>query len=426
MKKQLWSSKTAFILASIGSAVGLGNVWRFPYLAARHGGGSFIFPYLAFVFLLGIPILLLEYIVGFKIRKTAYATVKQLNEKYAFLSFVPFLLNFLIFSFYIVITGWTLYYLFSSITGVIPHLETFMHSTSPVFYTLLVAVMTFLVMRLNIREGLEKVNGLGIPILFLSMFAMLAFSAVNLNMSAAIDFIISFDPAVAFLPNNLIMSLSQAIFSLGVGYGLMLTYASYSKRDNLPLSALTVALADVFIASMSLIVLLSVIFTNGLDADQGMTMLFEYIPQVLQEFPLSSLFVPLFFLLLFLTAFTSVISINELLISNIKDLTKMERQKSSFYGIILVFIAALPSALSWNKNINIMGMPFLEFLNDFVLSSFAPLAALLFTVLLITSYKKLDSEAKAELPLILAKPFLFIVKYVAPAVLFVIFIAQFC
>ncbi|MBI2079286.1 sodium-dependent transporter [Candidatus Micrarchaeota archaeon] len=424
--REHWSSRITFILAAIGSAVGVGNIWRFPYLVGENGGGNFVFPYIVLILIFGLSALLLEFIAGSSIKKTALAAFKSLNKKYYYFTFIPLIINFIIFSYYIVVTGWTLFYLLNGLFQLTPNFTDFLASNEPFFYTVAVAILLYLTLHLKVREGLEIVNKYLTPLLFVCILILLVNSIYIFNFDKALSFYLNFNLSQAISPTNLIAVISQIIFSIGVGYGIMFTYASYSENKNIFSSTLAVVLADTLIALLAGLVVFSIVFSTNIDPASGPTLVFVTLPSAFSHFAFGNMLMPIFFFLLFSAAFTSALSMNELLITNMEDQFKFDRKRAAVYSILLILLLSIPSAFSYTKHgLDINGFKFLEFLNDVIVQKFSPLAVLITILYLGWFYKDLEKQSKKQIPFNLTPIFLFLVRYVIPVILGGLFILQF-
>lgn len=422
-----WTNSKTFIIASIASAVGVANIWRFPYMAAENGGGSFIIPYLIGVLLFGVPIMVLEFLVGSKLKKTPICAFKKLIKKYYVLSYIPLLLKFVVASYYVVITGWTLAYFLFSLQGAIPKFSEFIQTDYSLYFTLIVLGLTFAVVRAGVHKGLEKINQYLVPVFLLSL-AVLFFGSISVyGIDAALNYYTTINPEILFSPTTWTLAFSQAFFSLGVGFCLMLTYGGYlRKKTDIISSSWTVSLVDTTIALFAGFMIFTLAFGNGVSIDSGPSLAFDSLPTALNTLPLAQIALPLFFLLLFSAALTSAVSVVEVPLTVVEDEFGLDRKKSVIaLGIFLVF-ASIPSALSYSfYGLELSGMPFLDFLDWGVMGHLSPLAALITTVILAWSYKDLDKQIRYILSPTYSTIFLILVRFLIPVFLTILFLSQF-
>jgi len=424
-----WSGKTAFIIASIASAVGIANIWRFPYMVAENGGGSFIIPYLIGVFIFGIPIMVLEFLVGSSLKKSASTIFKKLTGKYNVLTYFPLILQFIIATYYVVITGWILSYFIFSINFFSP-IPTFANFTSgllPIYSTIAVIILLFLVVKAGVKNGLEKLNYYLVPLFLISFTSIIIASLYVFGVEKPLDFYSTINPIFLFNPNVWILAFTQAFFSLGVGFGLMLTYGSYLKsKINVLTSSIIVSVADTLIALFAGLMIFALVFGNGLSLNSGPSLTFNSLPLAINSLPFAKIILPIFFFLLFSAALTSAVSILEVPLTLIEDKLSFNRSKSSVLLFILLIVFTIPSMLSYSVfSISIYGMPFLDFLDKLLIGKFAPFAALITTVALSWGYKDLDKKSLNIMSKFTSKIFLSLVRYVIPMFLLFLFISQF-
>lgn len=440
-KHEHWSSKLGFILATAGSAVGLGALWRFPYIAGTNGGGAFVLLYLLFTFLLGFPVFIAELIIGRKTQKSAvlaYSTLSNGSENWRGLGWLNFLTSLIILSFYGVVAGWVLSYVFMSIGN-------FSHGKSPeeiqnVFTTLfkspwinlfwfgLFLLINLAIVSSGIKKGIEKWSKILMPLLFLFLLALFIFATTLPGFGAAVNFV--FVPDFTKLgPDSVLNALGMAFFTLSVGYGIIVTYGSYMKKsENIPKNGFYVAITTVLISLISALVIFPIVFTYNLPPEAGPGLVFKTLPVLFAKMPATLLLSTTFFLLMLFATLTSTISLLEILVANIMEVFDIKRKKAGLYLTFLAFIIGIPSAFSgagtlFPKWEAIYGKNFFDMMDYITLSWFTPIAALL-TIIFVgwtqkkeTMLKEFNSGTNFEL---LANPWHFIVKFIAPIV--VIFI----
>jgi NSS family neurotransmitter:Na+ symporter len=415
-KQEHWSSQLAFIIATIGSAVGVGNIWRFPYLVGLFGGGTFIVAYLISLLLFGIPVLYLELFAGKHFGLPAITVFQKINKKIANIFWLPFILNFVVLSFYIVVTGWTLYYFIFSLGDAELPFKEFTATSLPVFFDIAMAVILFLVIRKKLQEGIEKLNLILMPLFGICLLLLFLNSLHLKGFQTAVNFYLSFNMD-AFLSAPLWMAaISQVIFSLGVGYLIMLTYGAYVKKNtNVARSTLTIALSDTVIAMVAALTVLAVVFTYGLDPSSGVSLSFNAFPAAFNSMEFGNLLMPAFFLLLFAAASTSAISMAEVVLSTLEAEFKIKREKAAIWTMVATLLCSLPSALSYSGfGLEFMGKPFFDFLNNDVVGFLSPLAILVTVGVLAYSEEMRRTIRNRYL--------LFILRYAMPLFLVLIFL----
>jgi NSS family neurotransmitter:Na+ symporter len=427
MAKTHWSSHLVFMLACIGSAVGVGNIWRFPYLAAENGGGTFILVYLFAILLLGFPVLLLELLAGKALSSSPLKSFEKIKKNWTPLYYANFLIVILLFSYYVVITGWTLGYLVLSLGGAVSPFADFSSTYLPVVFTFAVMAILFFVMRVNIKQGLEKVNSIILPLLYVILLFLL-YEAVKLPaFPQAIQYYTSIDVSKLLMPSFWLVVISQAIFSLSIGQGIMLAYGAYlSKKEELVKSSLAIVSADTAASLLASLIVFGFMFSFAIPPNTGPSLSFEALPHAFQQMEFGSLIMPVFFLLLFGAALTSAVSLAEVIIFNFMDMLKITRKTATLACIVLISILMIPSALSYSPlNLSIFGEKFFDFLDVSVVGRFLPLTTLFTIVYIAWGYKDLEKEAYANMPKWMVAPFLLVVRFVLPIFLAIISIAQF-
>ena len=354
-----WNSRFGFILAAAGSAIGLGNIWRFPYTAGQYGGGAFVLLYLVFVFAIGVPVLLSELAIGRETQRSPVSAFKKLvpNSPWWLVGFLGVLAGFGILSFYAVIAGLTVGYAYLAFTGTFSGEidaaksgEIFGQITGdPVWMVGLLALfmlLTILVVRRGISGGIEKAARFLMPVL-LAFLLLLVVRALTLD-GAGQGLAFMFSPDFSKLSLEAVVSaLGQALFSLSIGMGAMITYGSYlSKDENIPTSAASVALFDTGIAILGGLIIFPTLFTAGADPAAGPGLIFVVMASIFNTLPLGNLVAVAFYVLLSIAALTSTISLLEVIVAYFVDEREWSREKATWTVGLTCFALGVPSALS--------------------------------------------------------------------------------
>lgn len=440
-----WNSKFGFILAAAGSAIGLGNIWRFPYTAGENGGGAFVLLYLVFVFLIGVPVLLAELSMGRASERSAVGAFKKLVPEglWPAVGGLGVLTGFGILSFYSVIAGWTLNYLYLAVTGAFnPKLTA--EATGPIFtgmasdgtLSILLAgaflLLTMLVVRGGISGGIERVAKVLMPIFFFVLLAMVLRAVTLEGASEGIAFL--FQPDFSKLTGGAVASaLGQALFSLSIGMGAMITYGSYLPKDvNLPSSGVIVAFCDTGIALMGGLIIFPALFSAGADPAGGPGLVFVVMPTIFNAMGgAGQLFAIAFYALLAIAALTSTISLLEVIVTYFVDERGWSREKSTWLLGGLCFVVAIPSALSQGASPffsklpgNLPGGDFLSFANVVFGNYFLSIGAV--GICLFVGWKWGLDKAVAEMSrngrLPAAGAWSFMVRYVCPVAVLIVLI----
>lgn len=323
----IWSHRWTFILAAVGSAVGLGNLWKFPYITGEYGGGAFVLVYLITIFLIGVPVFMAEAMLGRKSRKSPVDGVTKLAREngasplWGSVGIMGAFTGVLILSFYSVIAGWAIHYFVRFASGALVGIDAdaagaelgalFASAGSLTIYHTIFMLATMLIIGLGVHKGLERGVNVLLPLLFVMLFVVAIYAAMNGDFAAAASFLFTFDLSKLSLEGWL-AALGHAFFTLSLGMGSIFVYGSYmSSESSLAKTAVTVALLDTAVALVAGLAIFSLIFGNGLEASQGPGLLFVSLPLAFAEMPGSAFFGAFFMLLVLFAALSSSISILE-------------------------------------------------------------------------------------------------------------------
>lgn len=344
-----WSSKAGFILAAAGSAIGLGNIWRFPYVAGENGGAAFVVLYLVFVFLIGLPYMFAELALGRSVQRNPVGAINAIkpNSAWRWVGYLGVFTGVGILSFYGVIAGWTFGYIFKMIFGNVGGFGDFI--ADPVLVLVLFALFmlfTTLIVYGGVEGGIERWAKILMPALLVLLIGLIVYANTLPGASKGLLFYLKPDFS-KITGATALAALGQAFFSLSLGMGLMITYGSYvSPKDNLVTSGVMVAIFDTMIAFFAGLVIFPALFAMGQAPDQGPTLIFAILPDLFAKMP-GGLFVgALFFVLLSIAALTSTISLLEVPTAFMVDEKKMSRKRIVWYVAGFTFLLGIPSALS--------------------------------------------------------------------------------
>ncbi|MDF3054279.1 MAG: sodium/proline symporter [Gammaproteobacteria bacterium] len=393
-----WSSTLAYVFAAIAAAVGLGNIWRFPYLAGENGGGAFVLMYLAFVIILGIPLLASEAALGRIGRQNPSASYRDIairanrSPNWKWVGTLAVLTSFLIMSFYMVVSSWIVNYLLQAISG---HFSEFTEAQSQaefakllgdpwrmLGYNTLLAVLSVVVVLKGVRKGLERLVMFMFPAMFLLIFILLGYAMTTGFFYEGASFM--FKPDFSALNTQVVlMALGQAFFSLNIALGITLTFSAYiPSQTSIVRSVTIVAFADTFVAVIAGLIIFPIVFANSMSPDQGPSLAFKTLPLAFSGLPFSSFFATLFFLMLLFAAFTSVISLLEVSVAWMMETLKVGRAKSSIVIGIVTWILGIGTIVSFSnpEQFSVFGTTFFTVL-DFVTGSIMlPLGGLLMAI----------------------------------------------
>lgn len=391
MKKEraTLGGKLSAVLVAAGSAVGLGNIWRFPYVAGENGGGAFLLIYIFCILLLGFPVLLAEFSVGRHTRKNAVGAYRSLSKRWTLLGYNAVLSPFVILGSYFVVAGWTLEYLTVSLTGGITDYTSSAVNTElfelfslspvrPIIYTLIFIAVTHTIIVMGVRNGIERSAKLLMPLLFI-MLIVLALRSVTLP--GGLDgLVFFFKPDFSKVTaSTFLNAMGQSFFSLSIGLGCMITYASYFKRDtSLTATTSNVIVLDTLVAVLSSMVIFPAVFSVGIAPEAGPSLVFITLPSIFNTMPLPWLWSSAFFLLLGVAALTSTISLHEVITAYVSEEWHMSRKKAA--RIITALLALLASAASLSvgigRDFTIFGMTLFDFLDTLTADILLPIGGL--------------------------------------------------
>lgn len=348
-KREQWKSRLGFILATSGASIGLGNIQRFPYLTAKFGGGLFVLLYLLSVLFLGIPLILNEFAIGRHAKKNPFAAIKSIRPQglWKYVGFLGILVAFFILSYYVVIAGWTLGYVFNLTFGNLPNLAKFSADSYNVIgcMSLVLLTVVFLVQG-GLQKGIERWSKILMPILLILLLLLVVRSLSLPNSFEGLAFY--FSPNWSdFGPKILLYALGQAFFSLCVGEAVLITYGSYaSKNENLVASAISVAFFDTLVALLAGLLIFPALFSFNKTFEPGMGLIFEVIPTIFMELPLGNFIGAAFFLMLFFAAFTTCVALLQMPVAFLSESTSWSTKKSTYIIGIAALLIGIPSALS--------------------------------------------------------------------------------
>ncbi len=418
-QQEHWNSKLGFILATIGSAVGIGNIWRFSSVVGQNGGGAYIIPFLLAMFVFAVPLMILELAIGRRMQGNIITAFGDVREKFKIFGWFICIIVFLILSYYLVISGWTLYYVVSSVTTTKTSFSQFTNSYEPILYFVLTALITGLVVSFGVKKGIERISKYLIPFSIILLIALTLFATTLSGFGEGLSFF--FTPDFSVLSDPLIWSAAfgQAFFSLSVGFGTLITYGSYlDKNINIPRSSLIVAFSDLLVAILAGLIIFPIVFTFGLQPTMGSELAFSTLPHAFGMIAYGQVLAVAFFLLLFFAALTSAISMLEVNVAAVMNATRFSRRKTSIILTGILIFVGLPAALSYTSmNLGIGTVKILDFMDETLGTYGLPITALL-TAFIFTWFlqkKVLDDElqeSKKSVKIIYP-----VTKYMIPAVL---------
>jgi len=390
-KRDNWTSSIGFIFAAAGSAVGLGNIWRFPYLAGANGGGAFILIYLIFVVFIGLSVMIAEFTIGRRSQLSAVGAYKKVNRSFTFAGVIGVLSAFLIMGFYPVVGGWSIAYIIKSFTGLLANEGAIAESfgnfiTSPVQPLLWMVVFMFLnlyIVAKGVSSGIEKAGKILMPTLFV-LLVLIGIRSVTLpGASEGLKFL--FYPDFSKVTGETFLNaLGQQFFSLSLGMGCMITYGSYiSKQERLPKNAVIITALDTLVALLAGIAIFPALFAFGLQPDQGPGLVFIVVPQIFSEMgAIGPILSAIFFIALTIAALTSSISLLEVVVAYLIDERKFNRTKAVIStGLVMTIMSVLASlSLGAFPNLKVFGVAVFDFFDILTDKIFLAIGGLLIAI----------------------------------------------
>ena len=431
--------KLSAVLVAAGSSVGLGNIWRFPYVAGDNGGGAFLLIYIGCVLLLGLPIMLAEFAVGRTTRRNAVGAYHALDRRWSFIGYNSVLAAFLILGFYFVVSGWTAEYTVHSLTGELASLSTteeyaaqfegfISNPWRPLLFTLLFILATHAVIALGVQKGIERSAKVLMPLLFIILIALSIHSLLMPGAAEGMRFLFrpDFSKVTA---STLLTALGQAFFSLSVGIGTMVTYASYFKPEtNLRHTALNVTLLDTLVAVLAGVVIFPAVFTAGIAPSSGPSLVFITLPGIFNGMPLSMVWSTVFFLLLVVAALTSTISLHEVITAYLHEEWHLSRRAAAWLTTGATALLATLASLSLGVlgGWRIFGLTLFDALDFATANILLPLGGL-FTCLFVgwkLDPARLHDEVTngGKLRFRIYGLFIFLLRWVCPIILLLVFL----
>jgi NSS family neurotransmitter:Na+ symporter len=439
-KRDGFTSKFGAYTAVVGSAVGLGNIWRFPYMTGENGGGAFLLIYFIFVIIIGIPVVLSEFIIGRRGQGNSYASFVRLSPKsyWYLIGLMGIFAAFIILAFYSAVSGWTLHYIYLSVKDIFspavnssPALifnEFHRSALMPVVWQLIFMIFTVLIIIGGVRKGIEKSSKILMPLLFIILVVLSVKSVTLPGAMEGLEFL--FYPDFSKIDSNVVLSaLGQAAFSLSIGMGALITYGSYIRKDtNLFNTALSVSITDMAIAILAGEAIFPALFSFGLSPEQGPGLVFIVLPEVFQQMIGGKFFALLFFILLAIAALTSAISLLEVIVAYFSEEFKMKRRNATIIAAALASVLGVFASLSFGplRNVNLFDRTIFDNCDFLSTNVLLPLGALCIVIFLGWFYEveqtKDEITNQGTIKMWFFPVFIFIIRFVAPVAIFLVFL----
>lgn len=441
MEREKFGSRLGILAAAAGSAIGLGNIWKFPFIVGENGGAAFILVYLVCIALIGIPVMLSEFSLGRHAMANAVQSFKAVKPKgfWHLGGYMAVMTAFIILSYYAMIAGWVGSYLYRAITGSLMNISAGGHEgfftqmiSAPVENVLAcftVLALTTLVCLFGVKSGIEKVSKTLMPVLLL-LLLFLMFKSVSLEgASKGLEFLFKPDFSVLKDPNVILEALGHAFYSLSLGMGIIITYGSYiGKNENLSKLTLQVTIADTLIALMAGVVIFPAVFAFGFEPTSGPGLIFITLPAVFQQMPMGELFAILFFALIGIAALTSTISLMEVVVTFCSEQFKWARKTATFIVGFALFALSVPSTLSFSvwSDVKVFGYGFFDLFDKTASNILLPLGGLIVCIFVgwVWGVDNVSKEVTNEGQISFKWAFLytFSIKFLAPISILIIFL----
>lgn len=442
-----FGSKLGVILASAGSAVGLGNIWRFPYETGNHGGAAFIIIYLGCIFLLGLPIMVGEFLIGRRSRANTAGAYQVLapGTHWRWLGRMGVLAGFLILSYYSVVAGWTLEYIFEAATNsfsgktsaeFISSFQRFSsHPWRPTLWLTLFLLITHFIIVKGVEKGIEKSSKIMMPTLFVIILILVGCSVTLPGAERGIEFLLK--PDFSKVDSNVFLSaMGQAFFSLSLGMGCLCTYASYfNKKTNLTRTAFSVGIIDTFVAILAGFIIFPAAFSVGIQPDAGPSLIFITLPNVFQQAfsgmpTMAYIFSVMFYVLLAVAALTSTISLHEVVTAYLHEEFKITRSNAARWvtGGCIFFGILCSLSLGVTKEVTLFGLNTFDLFDYVTAKIMLPLGGLCISLFVGWQLDKrivwaeITNDGTLKVPIY--KLIIFILKYIAPIGIACIFVNE--
>lgn len=431
-KRATFGSKIGVILATVGCAVGLGNIWRFPYMLGENGGAAFLLVYISCILFLGIPVMITEFFIGRYSRKNAAGAFKVMapGTKWSVIGYNGVAAAFLILGYYAVVSGWTLEYIVQAFSGSLEGKnatdfadEFTAFSTGvfrPILWTVVFIALTHIIIISGVKEGIERASKVMMPMLFLILIALCVRSITLPGASEGLTFL--FNPDFSKIDSSVVLSaMGQAFFSLSIGMGCLITYASYfGKQTNLQTTALQVTILDTLVAVLAGVMIFPAVFSFGIEPTTGPELVFITLPNVFEQLPFGNIWSFVFFVLLALAALTSTISLHEVSTAYVHEEYHVSRKKAAIIVSVGVTIVGILCSLSMGvlSSYTLFGLNFFNLLDFVTAKIMLPLGGMMICIFTAKRVDKLllkeEVTNHGTIRFYFFNTYAFFVKYIAP------------
>ncbi|WP_096201520.1 sodium-dependent transporter [Bacillus sp. FJAT-45350] len=436
--REQWASRLGFMLAAMGSAVGLGNIWRFSYVTGENGGAAFLLLYIICIVMIGIPILMAEFTIGRRAQSDVIGSFQKLSPGTPWVlgGFLGVASAFIILSFYGVIAGWTLHYFTSYLTGGLwsqpqegygDYFGGFITDPiKPIFWQVIFMALTISIVAIGVKKGIETTNKILMPLLAILLIILAGYSLTLGGAKEGLAFLFKPDWSVLSNPDVYLAALGQAFFSLSLGMGALITYGSYlSKKERLPGAAVGVASLDTVFAIIAGIMIFPAVFAFGIDPADGPGLVFVTLPGIFDSIAFGGIVGIAFFFLLAAAGLSSAVSLLEVAVAYFMRKFQWSRRKAAVLIGGIIFLLGIPSSLGIGplSHVTFFGKDILDSM-DFIASNiFLPLGGLIIALFVGWGWKKTEALEESDFGnTFIGNAWLLILRYIAPIAILIIFL----
>lgn len=426
---EVWSSNFGFILACVGSAVGIGNIWRFPYIVGENGGGAFLIPFIVIIASFGVILMILEFAIGRMYKSSIVAGFSNIRKNFkwggAFIAIVALS----VLSFYLVILGWVASFFILNLGQTFVEFDDYAHSYFPIISFFAVLAITFIIVRRGITSGIEQFNKVGILLLIGIIVPLAVYGLTLEGAKEGLEYFFQPDFDKIHEPRIWASALGQAFFSLSLGSGSLLTYGSYLRgRHSLIRSSSIVISANTIISIIAGIMIFSFVFSVNMNPAEGIPLIFEVLPTVFADLNFGFFIGSIFFFLLLIAGLTSAVGLFQVPNASLQDTFHLSNKKSSLIIVLIVVAVGLPSALSYSQlQFKVFDVLFLD-LMDNVFGIYGITISELVFIVIVTWFinkKKILEHVNASSKLNIPQNVITIIKYLVPPVIVFTLISSF-
>ncbi|MFZ2286611.1 MAG: sodium-dependent transporter [Bacteroidales bacterium] len=439
-KRDSFGSRLGVIMAAAGSAVGLGNIWRFPYILGENGGGAFLIIYLVIVFSIGIPVMMSELVIGRRSQRNPVGAFKALAPRtpWYLVGMMGIVSAFMILAFYTAVAGWTLEYIYQTLIGgfvgkssaeLSVMFDSFRsESLRPALWFSVFMLATSAIVLGGVRKGIEKSTKIMMPLLFVLLIVMCIKALTLPGAGKGVEFL--FRPDFSKITGNtVLMALGQAFFSLSIGMGTLITYGSYIPKDNkLGSTAVQVSMIDLLVAVLAGVAIFPAVFAFGISPASGESLTFIVLPGIFQQMTGGMIFSFAFFVLLAIAALTSTISVLEVIVAYFSEQLNLRRRTAIIIATASMFILGISASLSWGlmSNVKLFGLNIFDLFNFTTANILLPLGGLLIVAFLGWFFAGRESKDELSnggtLRLRYYSLYRFVIRFLAPLAIALVFL----